>query len=62
MAVNGIDPSIHLVHLNPDVTEDTVMEMGGEAVKGQDDLWLRRHCLRLSYMIKLKKTPRFEQT
>ena len=36
LTAHGMDPTIHLVHIKTSVADDTVMEMGGEATKGQD--------------------------
>ena len=46
LTVNGMDPTIHLVHIKTVVTDDTVVGMGGEAAKCQDNLYPRRHCLK----------------
>ena len=44
LTVNGMDPTIHLVHIKAVVTDDTVLGMEGEAAKSQDHLYPRRHC------------------
>ena len=38
VTVNGIEPTIQLVHIKAVVTDDTVVEMGGEATKVQEDI------------------------
>ena len=44
LTVNGMDPTIHLYHMKVVVTDDIVVEMGGEAANGQESDEMEMHC------------------